>query len=392
MEKTKVGIIGCGNISDLYFHNLTHRFGDDIEVISCSDIYLKKAEMQAKKYGVSRVYSVEDMLNDSDVEIVINITVPQAHTEINRAAIKAGKHVFCEKPLALTFEEAKETVRLAEEHHVQIACAPDTFLGAGIQTCRQLLDEGWIGHVTAGTANFVWPGHEIWHPSPAFYYKKGAGPMFDMGPYYIAALVAMLGPVKKLTAMVSRARDMRTITSKPFFGQKIDVEVPTHYSGLLEFCNGTIITVNMSFDVWISSLPHIELYGSEGSMFCPNPDLFTGPVKVLRGENVVDSLVDLDLSSAGTKGNPFDFSGYLKEMPLLYHDPLVKIRGLGVVELAHSVKLGRPCRISHDFILHVMEILTAFECASQENAVYYMTSTCERPAGMPMNKEMNKLD
>ena len=387
MERTKVGIIGCGNISDLYFDNLTGRFGEEIEVVSCADLLREKAERQAERYKIPRVYSVEEMLKDPGVDLVVNITIPKAHGQINQAALRAGKHVYCEKPLALTWEEAEETIRLAEERHVRIACAPDTFLGAGIQTCRRLLDEGWIGTVTSGTANFVWPGHEIWHPSPAFYYQKGGGPMFDMGPYYLAALVAMLGPVKKLTAMTSKARKSRTITSQPLWGQKVKTEVPTHYSGLLEFAGGAVVTVTMSFDVWFSSLPHMELYGTEGVLFCPNPDLFSGPVRLLRGESVIDSLAGLDLSGAGTKGDPFDFSGYLKEIPLCYHDPLTKIRGLGVAELARSIKEGRECRISHGFMLHIMELLTAFEAASQKDTVYTMKSTCRRPDRMPLNRE-----
>lgn len=392
MEKARVGIIGCGNISGLYFENLIHRYGEEIEVVSCTDIVSERACQSAQKYCVKKAYSLEEMLSDDDVEIVVNITVPLAHTEISRAALNAGKHVYSEKPLALSLEEAKATIDLAESKGLMIACAPDTFLGSGIQTCRQLLDEGWIGRPIAGTANFAWPGHEIWHPSPEFYYKLGGGPMMDMGPYYLTSLVAMLGSIDKITAMTRRARDTRMITSMPLCGKKIEVDVPTHYAGIVEFKNGAVVNLTMSFDVWNSTLPNMEIYGTRGTLFCPNPDLFSGPVKLLRSESIIDSLVGVDTMSSGLKGNPFDFSGFVKEIPLRYHDPKAKIRGLGVLDMIHAIRQGRKCRISHDLIYHVTEALTAFEKASDGGYVYKMQSDCERPAGMPLDYDLDKLD
>jgi len=392
MERTRVGVIGCGNISDLYFINLTERYATEIEVIGCADIVMERAQASAAKYGFEAM-TVEELLNDDRIEIVINLTIPIAHTEINRKIINAGKHVYCEKPLALTFEEGKETIELAEAKGVRIACAPDTFMGAGIQTCGQLIDQGWLGDLVCGVATFVCPGHEIWHPSPAFYYKVGGGPMMDMGPYYMTALVSMLGPINQISGFCSKNRDPRTITSMPYRGQKVDVEMPTHYQGIIEFQSGICVTFIMSFEVWNSQLPRLEIHGTSGSMFCSDPDNFSGPVYVTRADSIVDQFADLDTSRFGVDGkNPFDYSALTMKMPLLYNDPRKKTRGLGVVDLAHAIRDGREPRISHELILHVTEALCAFEKSSNTCSIYKMTTTCKRPMPMPIDFGLNQID
>lgn len=392
MEKLRIGVIGCGNISDLYFMNLMKRYGHGLDVIACADLFMEKAQASAEKHGI-QARTVDDLLADEGIELVVNLTNPGAHYEMNRRILEAGKHVYCEKPFALTFKDAKKTVEYAESKELMVASAPDTFLGGGIQTCRQLIDEGWVGTPIGGTANFVWPGHELWHPAPQFYYQTGGGPMMDMGPYYVTALVSILGPIKSVFGKVKRSRDTRTITSfSPYKGDKVDVEVPTHYVGIIEFQNGAVVNINMSFDVWCSEQPKLEIYGTMGAMYCSDPDWFCGPVRVVRGESIVDSLADLDMSDTGVKGNPFDFSGMVKEVPLRYYDPRKKTRGLGVLDLASAIRTGRKARISHALIVHVIEALTAFEKSSSSDAVYRMVTTCERPAGIPLDFEMDHVD
>lgn len=392
MDRVKVGVIGCGNISDLYLTNLTQRYGNELEVTACADIVPEKARASAQKFGIPRSLTVNELLSDPEITIVVNLTVPGAHTEVNLQILEAGKNVYCEKPFALDLVSAAKVLQKAEEKGLYCACAPDTFLGAGIQTCRQLLDEGWIGKPLGGCANFVWPGHEIWHPSPEFYYEYGGGPMMDMGPYYISSLVSMLGPVSKISCFAKRSVKQRVIYSKPLRGRPMEVEVPTHYCGAMEFTNGTVLSINFSFDVWHSHLPDMEIYGTDGSIFCPNPDLFCGPVSMLRKESVLDSIAEMDTEDMGTKGNIFDFSGFVKEMPLRYHDPLKKTRGLGILDLAHAIRDRRSPRISHTFVYHVLEILLAFEKASKSGSVYQLQSTCDRPAAIPTGLGMDKID
>lgn len=395
MEKTRVGVIGCGNISDLYFMNLTERYGSEIEVVACADLYLERAQASAAKWGF-KAMTVEDLLKEESIEIVVNLTIPAAHTVVNRQILEAGKHCYCEKPLALSFEDAKEIVALAESKGLLIGCAPDTFLGAGFQTSRKLIDEGWLGKLVCGVANMVCPGHEIWHPAPTFYYQKGGGPMMDMGPYYMTALVSILGPIKQISAFCCKGRDMRTITSKPLRGTekaKVAVEMPTTYQGIVEFESGICVNVIMSFDIWNSELPRMEIHGTEGSMYCSDPDNFMGPVYLTRGESIVDQFADLDTANFGVAGkNPFDYSELSKEMPLVQNDPRKKTRGLGVVDLAHAIRDGRKPRISHELILHVIEALCAFEKSSDAREIYKMTTTCERPAPIPVGLGLNCID
>jgi predicted dehydrogenase len=222
MNKVKVGIIGCGNISDIYFRNLMQTF-QITEVAACADLIAERAAEKAKEFNVPKACSVEELLADPEIRIVVNLTIPAAHTEINLAALNAGKHVHCEKPLAITREDGKKVMDLAKEKGLLAGCAPDTFLGGGLQTCRKLVDDGWIGAPVAATAFMTCHGHESWHPSPEFYYQVGGGPMFDMGPYYLTALVSLLGPARRVTGSARISFPQRTITSAPKFGKIIDV-------------------------------------------------------------------------------------------------------------------------------------------------------------------------
>ena len=382
MKKINAGIIGCGNISDLYFYNLTQRY-QQINIISCADMLPERAQASAEKYGL-KACSVEDMLGDSGIEMVINLTIPSAHVAINMAALRAGKHVYTEKPFALNLQDAKATIDLAEEKGLLVGCAPDTFLGAGLQTSRQVLDGGWIGLPVAGVINYVAPGHELWHPQPEFYYQAGGGPMMDMGPYYVTAFVSLLGPIKKISCFAKRTRNKRYISSTPQFGKEMNVDVLTHYSGVMEFENGTIVSINMSFDVWLANLPGLELYGTEGTMTLPDPDFYDGPVKVMRGESIVDAVAGKPTQEAFDIAMSGVFHDFMKEMPIVYNAPGEKIRGMGAADLASAIMNNRKPRISHEMIYHVTEALLAFETASTQNTVYQMTSTCERPEPLPL--------
>lgn len=277
IKARKLAVIGCGYISEAYFK--AARTFPILEITACADINPAAAAKAAQTWGIEAL-SVEALLAREDIEIILNLTVPQVHAAVTLQALEAGKHVHLEKPLALSREEGRRVVSRAQELGLRVSCAPDTFLGAGLQTCRQVLDSGAIGRVLAGTAFMMVPGHERWHPNPDFYYLRGGGPLFDMGPYYLTALVHLLGPVRRVSAVAATPRKTRTITSAPRRGEVIPVEVPTHVSGTLEFGGGAVITVVMSFDVQHHTHQPIELHGETGSLQVPDPNTFGGAVKL----------------------------------------------------------------------------------------------------------------
>ncbi len=392
MRKVKIGIVGCGVISNTYLTNITDMY-KMLEIAAVADMFPAKAKEAAEKYGIPKACTVEELLADKEIEIVVNLTIPSAHTEVNMKALEAGKNVYCEKPLALNTEDAKKILEVAKKKGLLVGCAPDTFLGAGLQTCRKVLDDGWIGKPVAVTANMICHGHESWHPAPEFYYKQGAGPMMDMGPYYITALVSLLGPISKTNCFGKKTFDQRTITStSPFKGKTIDVEVLTHYSGLMEFANGVVANINMSFDVWHSNLPCIEIYGTAGTLIVPDPNMFGGPVKVLRGENMIDSVEGLSTSEAVVKIHSPEMLNFMKEVPLIYHYTTMNMRGLGVLDMAYALIEGREHRANGELMYHVTEVLTSFDKSVEEDRTYRMTSTCERPAPIPLGLGAGELD
>ena len=361
----KVGVIGCGNISGAYFGGCKPY--DILEVVACADLIIDRAKAKATEFEVPRACSVQDLLDDPEIQIVVNLTIPKAHAEVNLAAIAAGKNVHCEKPLATNRDDGAKTLAAAREKGVLVGCAPDTFLGGGIQTCRKLIDDGWIGEPVAATAFMVGHGHESWHPAPDFYYQVGGGPMFDMGPYYLTALVNLLGPVKRITGSTQITFPERTITTEARYGERIVVETPTHITGVMDFANSAVGTIIMSFDVWSHHLPTIEVYGSEGSLSIPDPNGFRGPVRVRR---------------PGAE----DWS----EMPLT-HSPDVS-RGIGVADMAYALVHGRSHRVSGDLAYHVLDTMQAFEDASTSGRHVELGSTCARPAPLPMGLTPGTLD
>lgn len=383
MRKVKVGIIGCGVISQTYLNNF-NRF-KWVEVVACADMFIAKAEEVAKAYHVPKFCSVEELLLDPEVEIVVNLTIPAAHTPINIAALNAGKHVYCEKPLGLNQEEARQSIDLAAEKGLLLGCAPDTFLGAGLQSCRKIIDDGWIGEIVGATVNFSCPGHELWHPVPNFLYQPGGGPMMDMGPYYITAMVALLGPVKRLSCYAKKTAETRTVYSQPNAGTQIPVEVMTHYTGIMEFASGVLANINMSWDIWLSSMPLMEIYGTAGTLIVPNPNFYGGPVRLLRRESILDSLKGLDMDSARDKLFSAEMHDFFKEVPMPFSTDEGNLRGLGVFDMANAIIDNHEHRTNGKIASHVMEILTSFNSAVASGESCTMQTTCDRPDSMPVS-------
>lgn len=390
MRKVKIGIIGCGVISHTYIKNIK-AFFPWLEISACASRSFEKARLVAEKYCIPKACTTDELLKDEKIEIVLNLTTPDAHTEINRMVLSAGKHVFCEKPLALTLEDAKTVMALARQKNLMLGCAPETFIGAGLQTCRKVLDDGWIGRPIAATANMVSFGTETWHVSPEFYYKKGAGPMLDMGPYYVTAMVSLLGPVSKTACFTSTGRTRRKIYSSPLRGREIDVEVPTTYTGLMEFESGVHANINMTFDVWMSSLPKLEIYGTEGTLVVPDPNMSSGRVKIFRQEKVLDAVNSRFYGEDKVKTYSTDYES-LQEIPLISQQPLDYFRGLGVLDMAFALVNGRRHRANEELAYHVTEALLSFDTAAEKSIVYRMKSTCRRPEPVPRGLDFGELD
>lgn len=355
---TKIGIIGCGNISGAYVNGC--RQFDHLEVLAVADLLLEAAQAKAAKHDIPRVYPVGDLLADPEIDIVINLTTPTAHAEVSLAAIAAGKHLYSEKPLAVSREDGRAILYAARGRGVRVGCAPDTFLGGGLQTCRKLIDEGAIGTPVAATAFMLSHGPESWHPNPGFFYQYGAGPLFDMGPYYVTTLIHLLGPVRSVAAMTRISFPERVATSEARYGERFPVAVPTHVVGTLAMEAGPIATLITSFDVWGHSLPRIEIYGSEGSLSVPDPNYFGGPVRLLR---------------AGQKA--------WEDVPLSHSDQVR--RGVGVADMAAAIRAGTPHRASGEMAYHVLDVMHALYEASDKERHVRIRSTCPQPAPLPLN-------
>ena len=365
IKKAKVGVVGCGNISGIYFKN--GKWLESIEIVACADLVPERARAKAAEFGIPRACTVEKLLADPEIEIVINLTIPIAHAEVALAALEAGKCVYNEKPLAITRADGRKMLDLAKSKGLLVGGAPDTFMGGGLQTCRKLIADGAIGEPVAVSAFMLCHGHESWHPDPEFYYKVGGGPMFDMGPYYVTALVSLIGPIRRVTGSARITFPERTITSQPKNGTKINVDVPTHVAGVMDFANGAVGTLVTSFDVWSHRMPNIEIYGTEGSLGVPDPNSFGGPVL---------------LRKPGDK----DWS----DMPLT-HIYAENSRGLGVADMAYALRSGRPARASGELAYHVLDVMHAFHDASRDGRHVELTSGY-RPAPLPVGLEHGKLD
>ena len=355
-RKTSLGIIGCGNISSVYLQ-APHLF-DNLQVVACADIDMERARSQAEKYGVPKVCTVDELLADPEVEIVVNLTVPNAHAEVALQAIAAGKPVYGEKPLATLRADGKAILEAARAKQLRVGNAPDTFLGGGFQTCIQLINEGQIGTPIAATAFKLNHGMEYWHPDPYFFYQPGAGPMFDIGPYYLTALIAMMGPIQRVTASMQTTFPERIVTSEPKYGTKIPVNTPTHIAGIMEFASGAIGTILTSFDVWHARLPFLEIYGTEGTLSTPDPNRFDGPVYIRQAKDEK-----------------------WREVPLT-HGYTINARGLGIADMAHAIRSGRQHRANGEMAYHVLDIIESFMQSATEGRHITLTSTCSRPEAL----------
>ncbi|GHV41429.1 dehydrogenase [Clostridia bacterium] len=353
----RIGIVGCGAISGIYLENITNMFGN-IEIAGVCDLIPERTEAVREKYGVKVYASADELVADPAVDIVLNITRPYEHFDVTIKAIKAGKHVYTEKSLAPEFSQGETIINLAKERSVTVCGAPDTFLGAGIQTCRKLIDEGAIGDIVGASAFMVCRGHESWHPDPEFYYQYGGGPMFDMGPYYTTALISLLGTVESVVGAAKTSFATRTITSEPKNGTIVNVTVPTHVAGILNFKNGATGTILTTFDVYTAEVPRIEIYGSKGTLSVPDPNTFGGPVRLYTPE---------------TKE--------FVEQPLAFPYP-DNSRALGLSDMAKAIEEGRKPRASSELILHVLEVMEGFYVSEKTRAYVDMKTSAERPAPM----------
>lgn len=360
-KRLNIGVIGTGNISSAYLKAILGRDGlpgfPMLDIMALSDLRPDAAAARAEEFGL-KAQSIEAMLADPEIDLVINLTIPRAHVEVGLKCLAAGKHVYSEKPLGITFAEGRQLLDAAKVAGLRVGSAPDTFLGGAHQQARAIVDSGVLGPIVGGTAFFQCPGHESWHPDPAFYYDLGGGPMLDMGPYYITDLVNLLGPVARVSAMSSRLRQERVITSEPKKGETMKVSIDTHVTGSLGFANGAIVQIGMSFDVAAHKHVPLEIYGTEQSLIVPDPNFFGGEIEMRR------------------RGRDEEWVGVKVEAPYASGN----YRSLGVADMALAILEDRPHRASGALALHVLEVMEAFEQAAREGRTIDITSTVERPA------------
>lgn len=360
MSALGVGLIGCGNISTTYLR-LAPLFAG-LKIRAVADLNMAAAMARAEEFGVE-ARSVDALLAADDIDVVVNLTIPLAHFEVTRSILEAGKHAYSEKPVVLSLDEGKGLHALAETKGLRVGSAPDTFLGGAHQLARRAIDAGEIGQVHAGTSHFMSAGMEHWHPNPDFFFKPGAGPVLDMGPYYITNLVQLLGPVRRVAALTTAATRERTIRSEPRAGETITVETPTNIHALLAFVSGASVTLSTSWDVQAHRHGHIELYGTGGSLFLPDPNMFGGTVEMGAKGGDVSALEPWD--------HPFGVAN---------QGEVANYRVAGLADMVAAIGSGRPHRCSLDLALHVVDVMTAVLRSGQAGSFVELATTCERPA------------
>ena len=368
METLGVGLIGCGNISGIYLRNLPRCAG--LEVRAVADARPEAAKAQGAKFDVPAI-SVDALLARDDIDIVVNLTVPDAHAPVIGQALAAGKHVFSEKPLATDLAAARALVADAEARGLRIGCAPDTFLGAGGRLTRKLVDDGTVGRILSGTAFILSHGMEHWHPDPEFFFKPGGGPVLDVGPYYIHTLVNLLGPVARVRSVTATGFEERLVTAEgPRKGDRITVETPTTALAILEFAAGAQIMLGASWDVWAHGHMPLELYGTEGSLRVPDPNFFGGVVEATErsGDWTAHDSAPMAMGAPNWPADAPRVANY---------------RALGVAELAHAVRTGGPHRASGRLALHALEVMLAIVAGSPDGRPVEITTAIDRPAPLP---------
>ncbi|MFS2178073.1 Gfo/Idh/MocA family protein [Rhizobium pisi] len=361
-----VGIIGCGNISTTYF-SLAPLF-KGLKVLACADINVQAAEARAKEYGV-KAQTIDALLANDEIDVVVNLTIPDAHFPVSKAILEAGKHVYSEKPLVLSLEQGEELRCIAKAKNLAVGCAPDTFLGGAHQLARKFIDDGGIGRVTSGTCYVMSPGMEMWHPNPDFFFLPGGGPILDLGPYYVANLINLIGPVKRVGAMTSMASATRTITSQPRHGEIIPVKTPTTIQALLEFVSGATVTLTASWDVWSHRHANMELYGTDGSLYVPDPNFFGGTVEA--------SGRDKDIKPLEAWEHPFGKIN--QENP---NGARANYRTAGLADMVTALIEGRDARCSLDRTLHGVDVMTSILKSGEEGRFIDLTTTCTQPAAL----------
>jgi len=358
------GIIGCGNISSAYLKLIPLFKG--IEVKAVADMNMDAAKARAAEFGVE-AQTVKDLLRNDAIQIVVNLTVPAAHFQVSKQILEAGKHVYSEKPLTLSLKDAKALAALAKRKKLAVASAPDTFLGGAHQQARKAIDDGMIGKVASGTAHIMGHGMEHWHPNPDFFYKPGGGPILDMGPYYIMNLINLVGPVKRVAALSATPRKQRLISSEPRKGENVSVTTPTTYHALLEFANGAIVTLSASWDVYAHHHPHMELYGTAGAMFVPDPNFFGGEVTVAGTDTVPKPLPAWD--------HPLGVTNHEG-----HEETVANYRGAGLADMAQAILKKGDIRCGIDRMTHVVDIMMAIMDSGKTGKFVALKTTCKRPA------------
>lgn len=367
MAKTYgVGIMGAGNISSAYLR-LAPLF-KGLEVRAIADILPEAAKKRAEEFGV-KAQTPDELLKNSEIDVVVNLTIPSTHYQVTMDALSAGKHAYSEKPFVLTLEEGKSVRKAAEERNLQVGSAPDTFLGGAHQQVRNIIDSGQIGRITSGTTHVMSRGMEHWHPNPEFFFQPGAGPVLDIGPYYITDLIQLIGPVKRVAAFATIPMPERIITSKPRYGQKIKVNTPTTIHAIMEFVNGAVVSLNTSWDVWKHGHAPIELYGDQGSLFVPDPNFFGGEVRYTRKADPV-------------KKTPRWNHPFLVPNQEHAQGPMANYRTSGLADMAIGIIEGRPHRCSMELALHAIDVMTGILRSGDTGKFVEMRTTCERPAAL----------
>ncbi|MBF4585152.1 MULTISPECIES: Gfo/Idh/MocA family protein [unclassified Curtobacterium] len=352
----RVGVVGVGVISQQYFEHFPSLPG--LSLVAVADLDVDRAQAVGAAQGV-RGTSVDELLAADDVDVVLNLTIPAAHADVATRALAAGKHVYGEKPLAMSTAEAEPVLAAARAAGLRVGSAPDTVLGTGIQTARAALDDGLIGTPVGAAVAWSAPGHELWHPAPAFYYQPGGGPLLDMGPYYLTSLVTFFGSVVRVSGSATRSTRERTVATGPNAGTSIPVDIDTHVVAILEHENGVVSTVTVSFEVWATRAPLFEVYGTAGTLGVPDPNRFSDPVSIATADD-----------------------REWRELPVSagYADAG---RGYGLADLAHAITTDRPHRASGDLAFHVLEVMEAVSAAARDHTVVDVRSRVDRPATVP---------
>jgi predicted dehydrogenase len=371
MTQLGVGIIGCGNISAAYCR-LAPMF-KSLSVKAVADINMDAANARAAEFGL-RAETVDDLLRANDIDVIVNLTIPAVHFAVTKSILEAGKHAYSEKPLVLTLAEAETLRELAASRNLSVGSAPDTFLGGAHQQARATIDDGQVGKIIGGTCHVMGHGMESWHPNPDFFYQPGAGPVLDIGPYYVTNLLQLIGPVKSVAALATTTFSERTIGNGDRMGEKVPVNTPTNIHALLEFANGATVTLGASWDVWADRHSNMELYGEDASLFVPDPNFFGGAVEIGGQDQQIAALPDWDhpfgLANEGDRAN---------------------YRCAGLADMAAAIAEGRPHRCSIDLAVHAVDVMTSILKAGEERRFIDLSTTCARPAALSPDQARDLL-